>query len=160
MKHFLFYDPKTGLGRYTKNCQEIPKEGIFIETPTALKNPSAWKVVDGKVEFVGRNVTPMDVNLERDRRISNGFIFNGEFYNADRDSISRITTTLLTLGSEHVSWINKENAIKVMAPNTFREFATKASQHERKHILEARRLKDQDPIPQSYMEDRHWPAIV
>lgn len=122
-------------------------------------------------------ITADDVDRERDRRMYGTFQFNGKYFDADRDSLQRISgaATLAGLsmafgsgtpgnlywhgGELPFAWIAGDNDIVEMdAPTTF-AFGQAAAAHVTAHIFAARALKDQAPnIPGDYLSNTYWPA--
>lgn len=118
--------------------------------------------------------TGADVNVERDRRISAGFTFDGKRFAFDPDSKQRVTgaATLAGFaiaqgaaagyllwhgGATPFVWIADDNTLVEMDAPTCFAFGQAAAAHETAHIFAARQLKDMTPIPADYADDAHWP---
>ena len=127
-----------------------------------------WRVID-------QTVTSLLVNAERDRRIYEGFTYNGKPYGFDPDSKQRVTgaATLAGFamgqgagagnlrwhgGSVDFTWIADDNSLVTMDAPTCFAFGQTAAHHESAHIFAARSLKDMDPIPRDFTNDKYWPT--
>lgn len=119
-------------------------------------------------------VTRADVNAERNRRMRGTFIFNGVAFNCDSDSLQRITGagTLAGFamgagaqagdlywhgGTDPFAWIAADNSIVTMDAPTAFAFGQAAARNETLHIFAAKALKDTDPIPTDFSDDKWWP---
>lgn len=113
------------------------------------------------------------VNIERDRRINDGFIFNRIKFQSrqkDRENIAEASTNALAAimsgakpkdyhwhgGKEKFSWIAEDNSTYPMDAQTFLEFSKAALEHKQSLIFAARKLKDMKNIPEDFREDRWW----
>lgn len=114
------------------------------------------------------------VNAERDRRMQT-FTFGGVVYDFDQLSRARIdkaktnAMAAIELGLQpgdyrwadpdtDFGWITKANSFTLMDAQTALAFGLAAAAWEGKLIVAARNLKDQNPIPQDYADDSHWPS--
>lgn len=114
------------------------------------------------------------VTVERNRRISVGFTFNGKLYNFDDRSKANISgaTQLAFMaivagaqpgdlqwnGSTDFAWIAADNSLTTMDAQTVVAFGQAAAAHEQAHIFAARTLKDSDPIPGDFAtNESYWP---
>lgn len=119
--------------------------------------------------------TTDDVNVERDRRISSGFIFNGTEFQSrpeDRENVAGATTwAALAImggakpgdylwhgGKEDFAWIATDNSLVKMDAQTVIEFGKALGAWKSAHIFAARALKDGKEIPADYRDDKYWPA--
>jgi len=119
-------------------------------------------------------VTARDVNDERDRRLMH-FSFGGHVYDFDPVSRGRIETARNSAGWAIVAgaqpndlrwgdanvdfgWIRADNGITLMDAHTTLAFGNAAAAWEGLHIIAARILKDQTPIPEDFTSDSYWPA--
>lgn len=122
--------------------------------------------------------SPADVDAERDRRIDDGFYFDGVLYQArpmDRENIWHAglnASVALTFknkkvkdlkwhdGAGEFAWIAADNRLVPMDAATVIEFARAASNHHYAHVIAARSLKDRlasQTEPLDATEDRWWP---
>lgn len=114
-----------------------------------------------------------DVDAERDRRINGGFIFEGVEYQSrpeDRENIAGAATAALGAimagtqpgdlrwhgGAEEFAWIAADNTMHTMDAQTVYAFGQAAMAHKQAHIFAARTLKDADPIPGDFADDKWW----
>lgn len=119
-------------------------------------------------------VSPIEVNAERDRRIS-VFPFNGKLYDFDgpgRENVQgafSMASAALLAGAEagnlrwsdpsyDFSWITKANEIVPMDAHQVVAFGMAAAAWKSAHIFRARALKDMNPIPLDFANDSHWPS--
>lgn len=121
-------------------------------------------------------VTGDQVNAERERRIAEGFSFQGLPYDFDPLSRQRIVeaamaarfalasgakagdTSWLDPAAEF-AWIAADNSRVPMDAPTCAAFGAAAIRHEQAHVLAARALKDRTPIPHDYRDnDAYWPT--
>lgn len=174
----------------------------WIETPQPQIDPALEKVVevpladltpnpvDGTVtqawQVVGLTLAEIEVykerqkglvTSERNRRLSDGFFWNGTRFDARPEDKTRIAGAaqlafmyLVDGGDptavdwndpgtgEPFSWIAQDNSrVNMTAPQTI-DFAKAAARWEKKNIDAGRVLKD-DPsgVPANYTDDVHWP---
>lgn len=150
--------------------EPTPKEDVEV-VQTLLDVTPEWSYVDGV--FTPREPTSDEVNSERDRRLLEGFEFLGKSFDFDLKSKTNISGAAQMAfmaivagatpgymrwhgGSDEFSWISKDNSIVAMDAQTTVAFGQTAAQHERRHSLIARALKDTSPIPQDYESDEYW----
>lgn len=124
--------------------------------------------------YAGFLPTSQDVNMERDRRITSGFGFNGTVFDFDRNSkaniagVNQLADRAIAEGAQSgdfrwhggatdFTWIAQDNSTVAMDAQTVVAFGAAAFNHESSHILAARVLKNQSPIPADYLNDIHWP---
>ena len=126
--------------------------------------------------YVAPAVTGSDVNAERDRRISGGFIFGGSEFQSDAGSRENISGAQgLSLGAMiadpqgnsglrwadpdvDFTWTSQANVEVPMTAAQCQAFCQAAMQYKTELIKVARTLKDQNPIPQDYANDSYWPS--
>ena len=114
------------------------------------------------------------VQIERDRRLLENFVFAGEPFDFDADSQQNITGAGASAGfaigagalpgdlrwadpyTDFV-WLDKNNSYMSMDAQTCFAFSQAAMQHKSAHIFAARALKDMDPIPDDFTDDVYWP---
>lgn len=113
------------------------------------------------------------IDAERDRRINGGFIFEGVEYQSrpeDRENIAGAATAALGAimagaqqgdlrwhgGAEDFAWIAADNTMHTMDAQTVYAFGQAAMAHKQAHIFAARTLKNADPIPDDFADDKWW----
>lgn len=114
------------------------------------------------------------VRRERDYRVSLGFLFNGNIFDADQESITNITGAGSSAGiaaamgavagnfrwadpDTDFAWLAKDNQIVLMDAPTCFQFSQAAMQHKSTHIFAARAIKDAVPLPVDVTDDSLWP---
>lgn len=120
-------------------------------------------------------LTTEDVDRERDTRMFGSFAFGGRRFDADRDSLQRISgaATLAGLamgagagagnlywhgGELPFAWIAADNGVVEMDAPTCFAFGQTAAAHVTNHIFAARALKDLAPnIPADFADSSYWP---
>lgn len=118
--------------------------------------------------------TSADVDVERDRRINAGIIFNGILFQSDavsRNNANSYTLTLLSYlfggsatvgdfywhgGPNPFSWTTANNSVYVMDAYVMRDFINALNDHFAILTLSATRIKQLPGIPLDYTEDVHW----
>jgi hypothetical protein len=119
--------------------------------------------------------TKADVDAEATRRVAAGFVFNGTHYQSDALAQKRITGAAalahqaITVngkaptdtkwhgGSTDFAWIATDNSLVGMDAQTVLAFGAAAANWESVHVFAAKALKDTDPIPADYVDDKYWP---
>lgn len=123
--------------------------------------------------------TPEMVDAERDRRIVDGFTFEGVQFQSrpeDRENIAgakSLATDAVGLGAvagelswrqrlnpngpEIFAWIAADNSLVPMDAPTVIQFAYAAVDHKEAMIFAARSIKNLEPIPADYTNDVYWP---
>ncbi|MGS0941540.1 DUF4376 domain-containing protein [Pseudomonas luteola] len=118
--------------------------------------------------------TTDDVDAERDRRIDAGFTFNGKEYQTrqtDRENIAgaaQIAFMAIVDGAEPGNlrwadpesdyvWIAMDNSLVTMDAQTVVDFGKAAAARKTQLIYAARELKNMQPIPDDYTDDKWWP---
>jgi len=113
------------------------------------------------------------IDAERDRRIAAGFVWRGNTFQSDKESYNNITgagasaTAAIVTGTNpnNVYWANKdraftwlsmENIFVEMAPADVLDFGQTSMNHKSKYIFAGRILKNLDPIPLDYQDDKWW----
>lgn len=114
------------------------------------------------------------VDTERDRRIDAGFAFGGVVFQSrptDRENIAGAAQLAfmavvggaqpgdLRWASETVDyqWITADNSIVTMDAATVVDFGRAAAAEKQSLIFAARTLKDMNPIPEDFRDDKWWP---
>jgi len=134
--------------------------------------------VDGVVKFVltladAPAPTAEEVTAERDRRIAAGFTFMGHLFQADPESLQNVNGAVSAALAAQLggiapdeanwfnggafSWLAADNTSVQMTPGDVVAFGMAAAAHKNAHIHAARTLKNTDPIPADFADDRHWP---
>lgn len=135
--------------------------------------------VEGVVRYVSTLVdvprpTEDQVDAERDRRISGGFVFGGVTYQSrpeDRENIMGAGTAALGAmmqgalpgdyrwhgGGSDFAWIAADNSLNPMDAQTVYAFGLAAMAHKTAHIFAARAIKDGNPIPTDFTDNVFWP---
>lgn len=119
--------------------------------------------------------TRFNVSLERDKRINQGFTFNGVHFQTDPVSMQRINQAagsardaIIFNGAQPNNlrwhgqdadfyWIATDNSQVTMDAHTVVAFASAANVHMGLHISAAANLKNMDPIPDDFWSDAYWP---
>lgn len=116
-----------------------------------------------------------EVDMERDKRIDGGFAFDSKRYQSrpfDRDNISGATQAAdlaIQAGAQPGNvywqnptqpfvWIAEDNSYTPMDAQTVVQFGQALLLHKQDHIFAARTLKETDPIPLDYTDDKYWPV--
>lgn len=182
-------DIVTNSGRYSRADQSaidcvIEISGVQMPYTTVEGDSSTARVwnalISGDagdiapyVESPPPTPTPADVDAERDRRIADGFTFDGKLYQSrteDRENIAGASVAALAAmsgaspgdlrwhgGDSDFVWIAADNSLTPMDAQTMFAFGQAAMAHKQAHIFAARALKDAEPIPADYADDSHWP---
>jgi len=118
-------------------------------------------------------ITSAMVKAERDRRLQLDFEFGGKMFQRDPKSIARIsgagTLALAAImgGAQagdyrwhgedtDFSWIASDDSSMIMDAPTCFAFGTKAAKVESNLIHKAKTLREMDPIPSDYVDDKYW----
>lgn len=124
--------------------------------------------------------TALDVDAERDRRISAGFDFNGVTYQSrlpvgersgDWEVFSgkALEALIAVMGGVQpgdlrwsdpagdFAWIAADNSRVPMDAQTVIELAQAASAHRSRHTFAGSDIKAMNPIPSDYTDDKWWP---
>ncbi|MFV1942747.1 DUF4376 domain-containing protein [Pseudomonas luteola] len=118
--------------------------------------------------------TSSEIDAERDRRIDSGIEFNGVMYQTrvgDRENIAgmaQLAFMAIQEGAqegelrwanpdEDFAWIAEDNSLVPMDAPTVVAFGKEAAARKLQLIKAARALKDMDPIPADYTDDKWWP---
>ena len=118
--------------------------------------------------------TSIDVNIERDRRLRETFVFDGTSFDFDANSKANISgASLLAFmaisqgapkgflrwadSENDFVWIATDNSLIPMDAHTVVKFGQEAAAHESRFIKAARLIKDSSPIPENYSDDKYWP---
>lgn len=112
------------------------------------------------------------VNRERDRRMAT-FVFSGKLYDLQGQSLANVSGAgTLSLAAiingaqpgelrwadpdQDFTWIANDNTIVPMDAQTTWAFAQTAAAWRKHCIYKARAIKDMNPIPSDYTDDKYW----
>jgi hypothetical protein len=206
MRYIHNYDPATG--EFVSSNIAVPDpldnpdgldSGAFLVpafatmiTPPPVKNNNIRVFRDGKWGYVANiNDIPSEepvppsstvIDIERDRRIVNGFYFEHVLYQArpdDRENIAgavQAASSAVFLGAQEgdygwqklllpsapdmFEWIAADNTRVAMDAPTVIRFGFTALVHKQAHIAAGRVIKDMDPIPDNFVDDSYWPVVI
>jgi hypothetical protein len=116
-----------------------------------------------------------EINVYRDQKIADGFLFNGVMYDSRPEDQKRISGSALLAhmaiqagaqannyywhgGTDPFVWIAKDNSTVPMDAFDTVSFGKRAADHERLYIFHARVIKDSVPIPRDYANTIYWPV--
>lgn len=119
-------------------------------------------------------VTPIDVDLERDRRLASRIEFQDTLFQSrpiDRERITeaaQLAFMAVASGAkpsdlrwlepeQDFTWIAADNTLVPMDAPTVMAFAKAMAARTQALVLAGRRLKDMDVIPSDYTDDKWWP---
>ena len=177
---YVFYDEQTGnvLSAFTCDPRFLdPEETNFIEVPEqTFSSLAGLRVVNGELVLDNTSSTYQEelrvkINIERDRRIRDTFVFEGKLYGFDSESKARILgasllastklgspleSSLYWAGNEPFGWIASDNTVVPMTAATCFDFGQAALAHERQLIFKAYTLKSMSPIPSNFVDDTYW----
>lgn len=135
---------------------------------------AAWEALGNTIEpYETPGISREDVNSERDRRITSGFLFRGKIFDFDDKSKQRVAgaATLAGFaigagapvgylrwhgGDKDFAWITQDNTLMPMDAQTCFLFGQTAAEHESNLIFKAKDLKNINPIPSDYTDDKYW----
>lgn len=133
-----------------------------------------WEAEGNTIPPYTLSITNEMVNAERDRRISEGFSFEGNVFDYDEASRQRITGASVMAGFAIANgtgspgnlywhggetpfvWITKDNQTVTMDAQKVFRLGLAAANHESRMIFNARNLKEQPPIPENYTNGMYW----
>lgn len=154
--------------------KEQPEVGLgerLVQDETPVLENGVW-TIGWSVHRI--EVTKKMVDAERDRRIEGGFMYAGKLIQSDDDSIENIlgaatsATAYITMGgdrnetywqSQHMPfyWIAADNSPIPLTPEKMVEMGNAALDHKKMHIFAARSIKNMNPIPHDFADDKWWP---
>lgn len=119
-------------------------------------------------------LTATDVDAERDRRIDAGVEFQSVIFQSratDRENIAgaaQLGFMAIVGGAQpgdlrwsnpdqDFAWISSDNSLVPMDAQTVVAFGKAATERKQALIFAARQLKDMEPIPADYTDDKWWP---
>jgi len=150
------------------------------------KEPTAGNYVHGKrsigmywdgsrmVPNLKQPITPEDVKAERDRRLVADFEFNSKMFQRDKVSLQRITGAATLAGfaigngaavgdlrwanpDSDFGWIASDDTVVPMDAYTAFQFGQAAAGVETSIIFAAKALREMNPIPDDFKDDKYWP---
>jgi hypothetical protein len=121
-----------------------------------------------------RHISATDIRRERDRRLRLDFEFQGVMYQRDPISVQRIAgaaqiaTMAIAQGAQPgdmfwhggdapFGWIASDDTVTLMDAQTVVAFGMAAAALETALIFAARHLRNMQPIPSDYANDKWWP---
>ncbi|MCL8309008.1 DUF4376 domain-containing protein [Pseudomonas putida] len=145
-------------------CGESVAEGDLYEDGIFSRSPN-----DGDIQ-----PTAEAVDAERDRRIDAGVRFQDVLYQSratDRENISgaaQLGFMAVVAGAqpgdfrwsdpdEDFQWIAADNSLVSMDAQTVVAFGKAAAERKQGLIFAGRQLKDMNPIPADFTDDKWWP---
>jgi len=145
----------------------------FKEEATEEQRAAAQAIIDS---YDINAITSEDVNMERDHRINNGFVYDGNEFQTDASSRENIIGAQgLSLGAiiadpqgaaglrwadpdVDFSWTDAVNNEILMTASECQAFCQAAMQYKTEIIKSARVIKDTSPTPGDYADDKYWPS--
>lgn len=130
-------------------------EGFYTGLPSA-----PWRSFGNSPQAtVSSSGSTNPVDIERDRRIDAGFIFEGKEYQSratDRENIAGAAIFALMDPSYETHWIAEDNTLVLMDSAALLSFAKAAAEHKQKLIFNARTIKDMIIVPEDFRNDNYW----
>lgn len=124
------------------------------------------------LNFRESDVTPEEVNAERDRRLDLSFEYLGRMIQRDPVSLRRIqgaaqmaTIAMMSgaspdsmewVNGQPLVWITEDNTELSLSPSMTIGLGTAAAEIESRLVRKARALKSMDPIPLNFSDDIWW----
>lgn len=172
---FYVDDQGAYLGGWTSN----PPAGAR-EVPSAPSDARQPWLGESWGEVPSDPVTTIDIDSERDRRISAGFEFEGVLFQSRLPDGERsgdwevfsgkaLEALIAVMGGaqpgdlrwadadEDFAWIAADNSRVPMDAQTVIELGKAASAHRSRHTFAGSDLKARIPIPADYADDKWWP---
>lgn len=175
MKHFV-----DGGGIYLGAWDDASLTGDAAPPPGSIEVP--YGPGDARQPWLGDSwgavrtgpVTAADIDTERDRRIDAGVEFQGVMFQSratDRENIAgaaQLGFMAVVAGAQSgdlrwsnpdqdFAWIASDNSLVPMDAQTVVAFGKAAAERKQALIFAARQLKDMEPIPADYTDDKWWP---
>jgi hypothetical protein len=143
----------------------VPEGAVEVPEPTNdVWNGTSW---------VPHPVTSEQVNIEREKRIVSGFIFNGKLLDFDASSKANISGAAQMAfmaivagakagnkrwnnGEQDFAWRTADDTFMPMDAQTVIALGQAAAGHEQRHRIASWVLKAMNPIPDDYMDDKYW----
>lgn len=125
-------------------------------------------------EMIPIVATRQSVKAERDRRLAADFEFQGKMFQRDGKSLDRITGAATLAGfaiaqgaqpgnlrwakpDRDFGWIASDDTIVPMDAQTAFAFGQAAAARETSIIFAAKQLREMEPIPTDFADDKWWP---
>jgi len=170
----LSAEDREALGVYALPAPSFPPKGRTVVSRSLV-------FADGQVNEVVVYDPPLDtptagdVNAERERRLVGDFTFQGKLFQRDPRSLARITGAATLAGfavaagapegylrwanaDRDFVWIASDNSRVPMDAKTCFAFGQAAANVETNIIFATAALRDMNPIPADYADDKWWPA--
>lgn len=176
MEEFGFFHPDRGYWQAIGNRPDDLPVGT-IEVPLRPSGEHEWQ--DGAWVHVPVPISSDQVDAERDRRASGGFSFprpDGDVWQFQSDDVSvkRITGSATLAGFAIAggtqpgdlfwfdpvtpfAWILEDNRVVPVDAHTMLDIGKAAAAWEGGHVFAAKAIKEMDPIPADYTDDKYWP---
>lgn len=178
-KYAVFAEHETAEAHITAFSESYPLAFIFAADVDRIDDV----LVDAATQTATISPAPVvytaaDVNAEKDRRINQGFMFDGMLFQSrsdDRENIAgakSAASDALAAGAQPgnyawqqlldstlpdtFAWIAADNTIVPMDAQTVVRFGHAALAHKQSLIFAARNLKNMNPIPDPTIE-AYWP---
>jgi len=138
-----------------------------------------WEVLDKRPPPPLPIIQSYQVDMERDRRIAQGLVFDGKAYQTESagdrenilgamgDALAAITVDGAQAGDLRWAdpnfdffWIASDNSRVSMDAQTCLEFTRAAVRRKGLLVIAASNLKAMSPIPVDYANDKYWPALT
>jgi len=146
-------------------------EVVKISDTAILKNGS-W-VFEATAEPQPPTRVKLLIKRERDRRLLLDFEFQGKMYQRDKESVARISGVgTLALGAivrgaqvgdyywhgrvTPFAWIASDDSLTQMDAQTCFAFGQAAAAVETEVIFAAKALREMDPVPDDFTDDKWW----
>lgn len=161
-----------------KPVYDIATQVVTQDSPQEVNGAwiVGWTVRDKTVEELAadRESLIRDIKQERDRRLPLDFGFQGVMYQRDPESIARISGAgTLALGAmvngtqvgdlfwhgreTPFAWIASDDSLVTMDAQTCFAFGQAAAARETEIVFAAKALREMDPIPTDFTDDKYWP---
>lgn len=149
---------------------DVPASGLVTE----LNNIAELDEVLRRNGLPSPLISSADVDVERDRRIAGGFVYNSVLYQSrpqDLENVAGASTAALGAivsgalpgnlrwhgGETDFSWLAANNSATSLDAHQVFAFAQAAMAHKQAHIFAARYIKDMSPIPADYAtNETYW----
>lgn len=150
-----------------------PMKTVPVDPQSGQPDVSHPPLTEDEIKAVLRS----SVDSERDRRTAGNFVFAGKSYQLDADSQAKITSIgadarFAVLAGKAAGdlrwadpdldfgWIATDNSVTPMDAPTMAGFADAAKVWVTRHVFAARALKDMEPIPADFADDKYWPTAA
>ncbi len=151
---------------------EIP-EGKF-----AVFDGAYWRIADEEPKPYIPPIEPWQVDQERDRRVSLGFIYNGKAFMTEsqsqmNDILGKLGDATAAISIDNAqpgdlrwsdaeydfAWSAADGTDMPMDAQTCLDFTRSAVRRKEKLVAAGLLLKAMSPIPQDYWQDQYWPPM-